>query len=230
MNSLDEIRRSGYSYVPALDSGDSERAKLIARTTVTELKMLMEHPPTDNSEEFLDSVFHLSVFFRLLYDFAVLKELTSPDDWFRHEKSLETVWDRLCDCKDRLEFTRYRIKGLMIERIANILEELEAFYSKHFGQGKYFSPEIVVKREICSICKQDIQCCSHISGRIYAGRLCAAIADGIGIQLRCGAIVEVPHDPRCRIWPWQIEEGKESWIKMMSFFRIDDFMETDEWK
>src|SRR5258708_6345519 len=104
MRSLEDICTSEYTYVHALDSGDNEKAKFIARTTVSELKTLLEQPPTDNPEEFLGSVFYLSVFFRALYDFAALKELTSSDDWVRDRKSLEAVWVKLCDCKDRLGF------------------------------------------------------------------------------------------------------------------------------
>jgi len=230
MRSWDDICASEYSYVPALDRGDNEKAKLIARTTVNELKTLLGNPPPEKSEEFLQSVFYLSVFFRTLYDFAALKELTSPDDWVRNRESLEAVWVKLCDCKERLEFVRSAVAGDTVERIANDLAELEAFYFTHFGQGLYVSPVLLVKRAFCTICKKDIRCCAHLSGRVYAGRRCAAIPDTVGLEMKSCDFVQIPRDLRCRIWPWQVKEDKLLGIKILTIFQIDDFIETDEWE
>jgi len=230
VKSLNDVGAKAAAYVSALETEDYEGAKSLTRTLINELKELSRNPPPEEAGSFLTSALYLSVFFRALYDFACLISITSVPNWSQSEASLETAWEKLCDCKDRFAFARPRIMGPLRDIVASNLAEIDDFYNTNFGQGWYMSPELLVKRELCSICRQDMRTCSHISGRVYSGQICFAVADSDGIELTAGAIVRVPHDPRCRVWPWQMKNSEALGIKILSFFRIDDFMERDDWK
>jgi hypothetical protein len=42
----------------------------------------------------------------------------------------------------------------------------------------FFSPEMIIKKEVCSVCEQDVHpwsSCTHLAGRVYGGRLCYRI-------------------------------------------------------
>jgi hypothetical protein len=223
MSSVD-IEESVRRYSAALSAQDYEGAKVIARNSVVDLKQFLEDE--NNDEESLKYTFHLSVFFRGLYDFATLNQLVS-EKWFQNQKMVETVWCKLWDCKERIGFARCAVGGTAIDGILNWLAEIEEFFLAQFGPGLYASPVILIERELCIICGQDLQICSHLPGKIYRGRLCAA--SPVIRDLRSVDFVQAPRDYRCRVWPWQREGNVIKGICFMHVFSLDDFRQTDEW-
>lgn len=210
----------GNDYVAALDAEDYANAKNLAKSAVEIYKNLLLDVTAE--ESVLNSALYHAMLFRSLLDYAELAELTSGEQWEGEPKSLELVWRKMCDCRERIDFVGRVAAGNVLTRIKSRLDRIETFYTNRFGSGLYSSPEIFVKRERCSICNNDLRGCEHIPSHVYRGRICYGVSEGI--SLRSSSIVQVPHDRRCRIWPWQIEGNKLSGIILLTVFRLDDFM------
>lgn len=166
---------------------------------------------------------------RGLQDLTDLLEVVHTTDWLKNPTLVEEAWNHLWDARDRLT---YAIGQFSHERIRWGLAQLEQVYKDFvgsFGPGLYCSPEIVCKREICNICKADFRSCSHMRDEIYDGVRCIGSPDGI--EFRATAIVAVPADPRCRIWPWQLKEEGGQWkiegLCILTSFHLEDFLDTD---
>ena len=166
---------------------------------------------------------------RGLQDVTDLVETTSSSDWLENPTLVEKAWNHLWDARDRLTYT---LRHFNLDRVNWVLAQLEKVYKDFlasYGSGFYFSPEIVWKRELCSICKSDFRSCSHLRGEIYDGVRCTGLPDGVGF--RNTAIVTVPADPRCRIWPWQLKEEDGQWrlenVCILTSFRLEDFVDED---
>lgn len=65
------------------------------------------------------------------------------------------------------------------------------------GESRGLSPEIKIKRWICSICNQDYEECIHERGNNYEGKTCAVYPKDT--EATGGSIVSTPKDPRCQI-------------------------------
>ena len=141
--------------------------------------------------------------------------------------------EELCDCRERLEFVSHYFQGEVIERVIQDLNGLEEFFRDAFGNGYYCSPGIVLDGSICNICNQDFRACSHIAGRLYAGRIC--FYQPLNPQIDHVAIVKTPKDLRCRIWDWHIKdnEDKKTGITIenlcvLTTFSVNDFLRAFE--
>jgi uncharacterized protein YecA (UPF0149 family) len=58
------------------------------------------------------------------------------------------------------------------------LRQLVSNWQEIFPYAIFLSPEMVIKKEICSICSLEINPwseCSHVTGKVYAGKLCYRI-------------------------------------------------------
>ena len=86
------------------------------------------------------------------------------------------------------------------------------------------SPEIMIEKEYCRICKDDARACLHIPGRLYDGKMCSTIPQHP--QILSVSMVTIPQDPRCRVWPWQMKDNKEFHATVMTLFKIDDWLHT----
>jgi len=216
----------GQRFVSAIDQFQYDQAKQIARDAVKHFKALLSDDKNDDAT--LNAALFSAVLFRGLFDYAHLAERTSDPKWVDNRNTIQDVWGNLCDCRDRITFVAGVSSGQMFTRIFTTLDKVESWYARRFGSGVYSSPEILVKRELCSICKRDIRRCEHIAGDVYRGRICYRIPKDI--SLKNSSMVLVPHDRRCRIWPWQLKGGVVSDILLMSTFRVDDFLDNDEWQ
>ena len=226
MTQLNELLAEGGSYPVMLAAGDYDGAKSVAKATVSKIREWVEKETV--SEAALETVLHARVFFRALFDFAILQEMVGQTNWASNTALVEKAWDKMWDCRERLGSCDGKIQGPLLDRVRASLDGLEAFYLRRFGPGQYASPEILMRRGLCSICNDDIRRCIHVSGRVYVGRLCSVTPEPIAME--SVSIVLVPRDPRCRIWPWQFKGDKASGIKILSVFRIDDFVDSGDWK
>jgi hypothetical protein len=218
--------RFGQRFVSALDAREYTRAREIAVDAVEHFKLLLQDSAA--SDDSLNTAFYSAVLFRGLFDYATLAEDTASPTWQSDRGAIQKVWRVLCDCRDRISYVAHNASGKIFTHIFAALEKVEAWYVHQFGNGVYSSPEILVKSELCSICDKDLRCCDHIPGNVYRGRRCYGIPQDI--ELESFAMVQVPHDRRCRIWPWQVRDDVASDILLFTTFRIDDFLESEEWK
>jgi len=167
------------------------------------------------------------IFMRSILDYMKIEMLTSSRDWIKDKKNVEQVWLSVWDCKDRIDFCRERVHLDLFDKIDYSLKETLRFYREQFGPGAYMSPELKVLKRNCSICKDNIKKCSHLSGVIYNGSLCSEIL--IDVELIGGSLVSYPRDHRCRAWPWRIDENGKSEVLFISTYCIGDFLDNDDW-
>ncbi|RYF23328.1 MAG: hypothetical protein EOO77_02320 [Oxalobacteraceae bacterium] len=77
---------------------------------------------------------------------------------------------------------------------AQRLRELEKFL---FPPLQFVSAGMIVRRQICSICRDEYAACDHLAGKPYCGRFCyVALAD---VEPNHVALVDVPANRHCRI-------------------------------
>ncbi len=167
----------------------------------------------------------LAITFKAFEDYAELGKIIIQDKWDQDNSNLEAVWLKLWDSKDRFDSVRGKIQSEIVDRIYSNLEDLLAQYKQNFGNGLYASPEILIKKEVCSICQKDIRACTHIKGRWYDGKICRGIAEDI--EMKTISIVTVPKDPRCRIWPWREKEERVFEMAVLTLFQVDNFLNDD---
>jgi hypothetical protein len=157
--------------------------------------------------------------FNGLLDYANLRSVLTVKGWYRKRRVTELAWDLAHDAEDRLfgkgidfteDFAEYLRKG--IEHVKHVIQE-------YYGEGNYISPEIVSDYLSCTVCGVDIRRCNHIPGRIYDGKRCQLSPKG-NLSVRCVAIVKNPTDPRCRIWPWNVDDTGDSEFGSMSDLRL----------
>lgn len=210
-----------------VSSGELDKARELAQLTLGIMKNTLRDTKPGADPMTRNKTLILGILFRGLIDFIDLMKTTLSKDWTVNHPLVEEVWTKMWDCKQRIEYvTNY----YDIEVLSWVLEEinnLEKTFLDALGPGYYFSTEILAKKEMCNICNSDYRSCEHISGNIYEGVICATKPQNF--QLKSVSIVENPADPRCRIWPWQIEEGgKITKGHILTVFRKDDFMEEIE--
>ena len=210
-----------------LESKKLRRAKRSVRSAVNDLKRRLNAAKSGNAE-LANKLFYYAVFTRGIYDFVKLCELTKHTGNGVSPKIVEKVWVTLCDCQARIGYCTPNMRGRMLERINEQLNALQGNIYDEFGPGLYKSPEILSDGMICSICNQDNRSCEHITGRLYNGAMCILSHKNPGLV--ASAFTERPYDRRCRIWPWQVNDSGLSEVLLASFFRLDDFVETDDWK
>lgn len=143
--------------------------------------------------------FGIRVVLNGLRDLANVKIIVGDKRWIDSPRAIERVWLLAHDVRDRLS----GYSGLDSDFLAYCLEELAPVFSaiRHrFGNGLYTSWETLFDYLKCSICDSDIRGCHHVPGEWYGGRECVLQPEGL--HPSAVALVEHPHDPRCRIWPW----------------------------
>ena len=99
------------------------------------------------------------------------------------------------------------------------LNAMDAEFMRVLGPGMYMSPEILVKKELCSVCQQDNKGCDHIPGHLYAGVRCFGIVQDS--DLKSISMVMNPRDRRCRIWPWRYKSGTRFESVVATMFRLE---------
>jgi len=173
----------------------------------------------------------LLVFFKGLHDEVQLCQITNDRNWYEDKTTVERVWIKLCDCRERIQFSSQYYQGEVINRVLSDLEDLEEFFRDVFGNGCYFSPGIIADASLCNICNQDCRGCSHIAGRLYSGKICSYQL--VNPQLDHVGLVKIPKDLRCRVWSWQIKNNEDGSIRIdaacvLTSFSVDDFLRDSE--
>jgi hypothetical protein len=135
---------------------------------------------------------------------------------------VEALWNRIVDCLERLMYVQQRLDGAEVEQLIQRVHSLRDEFDARFGTGLYANPEIIVRRELCSICNDDFRQCDHIAGRVYDGVLCRRLAEDATI--RNVTFVKQPVCLRCRVWPgtWDEATKQYAFVKVLNSFRLDD--------
>lgn len=174
-----------------------------------------------------DNALIFGVLFNALEDFIFmrLKRLEARSAEIHsntYNKAIERTWKHLWDCKERIEFAASCCQHEKIQWVKSELEQLLQWFNRNFGEGRYISPDNFIDKEECTVCLKDPRSCEHISGRIYDGVLC--LSRTLSFKMKRFAVVSVPKDYRCRMWPWN-RKGNKSLITLMTLFNIDAFLE-----
>lgn len=187
-------------------------------------KQIIENHET--ASEIRGKVLIFGILFRGLENFINLKKKTKSSIWFKNTKLVENLWVELCDCNDRFNYVSNYLSGDELDWIRSQTTNLERKIELHFGKGQYSSIAIRAKNIECNICGNDLRSCNHINGAIYDGKLCTGFATNI-INVDHIALVKIPKDLRCRLWPWNMEKTENAHLRIkgtaLTCFRLDDF-------
>lgn len=165
---------------------------------------------------------YYSVFFKSIEDFTDIAILTEKPEWFSKNEEIELVWNKMWNCRERLNFTKKKLRGNVSDYLEEQLNVLEKYFLHQFGQGLYSSPIIQMKGMSCNICQNNFKFCEHKKEEIYNGEIC--LPKPISPEIISSDLVRVPKDPRCRLWPWQMKENMVFKTCIKTFFQVDDFL------
>jgi hypothetical protein len=230
----DSLEEDAYGYMlkwyQLLQERKYEDSKQLCLKYTTGCKLVLKKSPWGEENQDYNKVLILAILFRGLQDFTYLEKIKNDKEWYKETKKVEYTWIIMLDCKDRIEFVRdqLRYKNELIEIVLDKISSLKMFFIEKFGDGKYLSPDILMKKSICNICNNDIRACHHVAGRLYNGVICYSIPSDDAL-ITSVSTVKVPQDPRCRIWSWQIIGNEVKDACVLTSFAIDDFLrERDE--
>ena len=199
------------------------QAKSLSREFIHVCKGLIMNSDVSVDHDFRSKALILGILFRGLEDYNDLSELTSFKDWESETKQIEKIWTKMWDCIERIEYASSHLTNAdVLTSLLRRVFELKSWFMEEYGHGFYSSPEILIKSELCSICKLNIKVCEHIAGAIYGGKRC--VSEPKDFELKRISIVEFPEDPRCRIWPWHLQEDNTIQTSVLTLFRLDDFL------
>lgn len=142
---------------------------------------------------------------------------------FKADKA-EKAWDELVAAQRTAEAALrfHPCAGNM----RGLLAHLTALEQLLFPPMVFLSTGLIVGREECSLCHDDIEKCDHIPGRLYKGRCCVRVVKEI-VRLDHASIVERPEDKRCYVRSFEVSSKernrltwklgpKHGWHKLLS--------------
>jgi hypothetical protein len=227
MNLMAELDAHAVAIAKLCNAQSYVEAGRLAAATVERIKSVIRENELKPEAE-INDLFVRAVFFRSLFDFALLGHATLQAKWDEDHRVLDFVWTKYWDCKERFDYSRGAFGGLFVTFVAEFLDRLARYYEERFGRGWYLSAEILIRTRLCSICNNDIRRCDHVPGKLYCGRICHALARDI--EPMGASLVENPHDPRCRIWPWNVDDEKRTiTAPVLSVHQLDDFSDNSNW-
>lgn len=200
------VDRAIAAYLLAMNERDGSAARVAASTAAGQCRCTVEGAQGTITNDQRASALVLGVFCAACRDFADCYQLSSKRTLSHDE--IETSWIRLIDCLDRLARVEGAMTGPAADWLTQHAERSYDSFEKRFGSGMFLSPEIILDRELCSICNDDYRGCSHRSGQFYNGILCRR-RPKFG-DIRAVAIVRHPADRRCRLWPWRYDESNRT--------------------
>lgn len=203
-------------------NSDFDGAITLCESVINDSKLALSsrelNSETENNMRYL-----AGITFKGFLEFIQLYRLTHRQAWYDDNKNVERIWYLLCDCVDHLNCSAGMMESLPLDNILKRLQGFNEVFSAIYGPGLYASPVIIINKEICSICKEDVRGCLHRQGQLYNGMLCKHIAESIS-DMKSIDLVRVPKDPRCRVWPWNEKEKGVYEMRFLSISSPDDFL------
>lgn len=210
-----------------------EQANILCINFIEKYGSFFRKRDLDIGEKKYNQLLVLLIFFKGLQEYVQLCQTTQNKQWFEDNSVVEHVWIKLCDCRERIEFSLQYCHWKDAESILCDLAGLLNFFTEAFGVGNYLSLGIVFDRSICNICHQDFRACSHVERRLYNGKIC--FYQPVNPQPNHVAIVKKPKDLRCRIWSWNMKEPNQEDGSLtienacvLTTFSVDDFLQKFE--
>ena len=178
------------------------------------------HSSSDDGKE-KNAALLSGILIRGIQDATQLFRLSSTEGWSMDTSRIEDAWISLCAAQDRLSYVSTFTNLSKLAWLMDRLNAMDAEFMRVLGPGMYMSPEILVRKELCSVCQQDIKGCDHIPGHLYAGVRCFGIVQDM--DLESISVVMNPKDRRCRIWPWRYRGDRFESV-VATVFALDDFL------
>jgi len=203
-------------------SKDYTACNEITTVHVNLCKQILDEEQFGDSEEANNLAYITGVLFKGFSEYVQLAEFTRNSGWAADNKKTEEIWNLMWNCYDRFKFCKGKFFAEDFDKMLVTLDKLKENFIGNFGHGLYSSPEILIKKEICSICEQDSRACLHFTGQLYNGVMCYSVAQKF--DLKSVSLVTVPRDPRCRMWLWNLKEDNTISGAIMVLFRIDDWL------
>ena len=214
----EQILQGAESWQESMKTKDWDRTEELLQNALERCKDILSSG--DNGEE-KNIVLLRGILIRGIQDTTQLFRRTSTEGWCRDTTKIEDTWESLCNAQDRLSYVSMFTNLNKLAGLIGFLYAIDAEFLRVFGPGKYVSPEILVRKQLCSVCGQDFKGCEHIPGYLYDGVRCVGFLEDP--TLKAVSIVDDPKDRRCRIWPWRFTSENSSWIRILTAFSIDDF-------
>jgi hypothetical protein len=166
---------------------------------------------------------------RGLQGYVDVLRFRSAPNWHAAPANVEAMWSALCDAVARLDHAAAYLNHPTLDSSLRTLAAVREEIDSRFGRGVYVSPVLVVEKFLCSVCGEDHRRCAHIVNRLYGGVRCIKVPTRL-LRLASVDIVEVPEDPRCRIWPWNRTDDPPGFknICVITSFRPDDYLDVPE--
>lgn len=209
----------------SLEAGDPWRARLAVSSAARHCHAILQEPSADLTGDDRSAVLFLGILAAAYRDFTDCFELLKKG--VLSHKEIERLWVRLVDCQERTQAVEGLLGGPGFDWLAAQVSSAYQHVLKQVGSGLYFSPVIVVKRESCNICGKDIRACAHRAGVIYDGKRCRGVVEDM--EVRSCDLVRVPHDRRCRMWPWNFDtKTNRGSAAIFTSFDVDDLTDPRE--
>lgn len=222
---LDTVGEKATEWLNHFTERNFDKAKEIADINTENLKQIVIKRSLGDTNDLYNSFTIFSIFFKILSEFSEMAVLTKEkNDWFNENKNIEEVWNLMWNCRQRLDFVTKYFSGNITDYLYERLNSLEKFFIQLVGEGIYTSPVIEMEGLICNICGENYKRCNHERHDIFNGVICEPIP--IKPKLITADLVQVPKDPRCRVWPWQMKEDMKFDTCIKTFFEIDDFIKS----
>lgn len=224
-----EIEKYANEWFNLMHKNLLNQAKRVCVSLIRQIKQELNTKTWNLDEKSYNFLFVSVISFKAFEDFTDLANLTACKRWVNSNSKVESVWFCYCDCRERVSFVQNYITSFILVFIDCELSKLRNVIDKNWAPI-YVSPEVLIIREFCSICGEDIRGCEHKLGKLYNGKLCVGKVEGIK-NYKGVAFVETPKDLRCRVWPWKCyNRGKDVYCetRVINATSIDDFLDPND--
>lgn len=164
---------------------DSKFDRAVLDTIISKKKEAIESRDEETANYFwkLEHIFVVKAFY--FNAFQSIKSKNYERAWNLFDRAEIYISELYENCEEEW------LKSFKMDFIKNIIPE----YQKLFPYYLFSSREGIIKKEVCSICGQEIRLrggCNHKIGKLYMGEIC--YAEVTEYELKCIAIVTNPFD------------------------------------
>ena len=119
------------------------------------------------------------------------------------EEKAENAWNELINAQDSLQAAVRAHRGF--SHLSEPLKRLAMVEKIVFPPQMFMSSGLLVRTQLCSVCRADYEDCDHVAGRPYMGEFCLIVVEDF--EADHVAFVDIPADKRCRVISFETQEG-----------------------